>query len=474
MPSLPQHSLTEIAARIADGSISSEQATAACLDRIARHDSGISAFRSIHATQALEQARAADIQRARGLALPLLHGVPLAHKDMFYRQGEESTCGSIIRRGWKAPVTAEALRRMDQSGSVTLGRLNMSEFAVGPIGLNAHYGPTRNPHNPAHVSGGSSSGPAAAVAAGFCFGALGSDTGASIRIPAAACGIVGLKPSLGRISTAGTMPLSSTLDVVGPVARTVADVALLTAILAAPADSELTTAAHPDILNALTSHLPGIRLGVPLGFLAEGLDREIERALQSAVAMSGALGLTKHHVETSVFGDAFAIYRDIFGAEASSFHRHYLETRAADYSPQVRARLLAGQKVSTETYIAAMRARSRLQQRVMQDVFNQIDVLIAPVLAIPVPTIADVDVGDDPRMMEVVMGFLRLTSGVNVLGLPALSIPAGFTRNGLPVAIQLIGPPWSESLLLRVGHALEQAIGISPLAPLQSDASQPV
>lgn len=467
MSSLTELSLTEMAARIADGSVSSEQATAACLSRIAQHDAGINAFRSVLTTQAMEQARAADIRRAKGSPLPLMHGVPLAHKDMFYRQGEESTCGSVIRRGWRAPVTAEALRRMDQSGTVTLGRLNMSEFAVGPIGLNGHYGPTRNPHERAHVSGGSSSGPAAAVAAGFCFGALGSDTGASIRIPAAACGIVGLKPSLGRISTAGTMPLSTTLDVVGPLARTVPDVALLTAILAAPADDELTTSAHPEILDALTANLPRIRLGVPTGFLAEGLDPEIERALDSAIELSRSLGIASHPVDTAVFGDAFAIYRDIFGAEASAFHRHYLETRAGEYSPQVRARLLAGRSVPTETYVAAMGTRARLQQRVMQDVFSAVDVLIAPVLAVPVPTIADVDVGDGPRMMEVVLSFLRLTSGVNVLGLPALSIPAGFTRNGLPVAVQLIGPPWSESLLLKVGSAFEKAIGILPMAKLQ-------
>lgn len=456
------HSLTEIAARIADGSVSSEEVTADCLDRIVRHDAGINAFRAVQGERALEQARAADAHRAKGLPLPLLHGVPLAHKDMFYRQGEESTCGSIIRRGWKAPVTSEALRRMDQAGSVTLGRLNMSEFAVGPIGLNAHYGPTRNPHNTAHVSGGSSSGPAAAVAAGFCYGALGSDTGASIRIPAAACGIVGLKPSLGRVSTAGTMPLSSTLDVVGPLARTVADVALLTAILAAPADDQLTTAAHPEIFHALEADLQGVRLGRPAGFLTKDLDPEIEQALEGAIEVSGTLGLPAHQVDTSVFGDAFAIYRDIFGAEASSFHLQYLETRAQDYSPQVRARLLAGRAVTIETYSAAMRRRAQLQQRAMSEVFSTVDVLAAPVLAIPVPTIAEADVGDGPRMMEVVGGFLRLTSGVNVLGLPALSVPVGFTRNGLPVAIQLIGALWSESLLLRVGHAFEQAIG--PLA----------
>ena len=462
MSSLTELPLTAIAARIADGSVSSEAVTAGCLDRIERLDAGINAFQAVSAERALEQARAADTLRKTGRPLPLLHGVPLAHKDMFYRQGEESTCGSIIRRGWTAPVTADVLRRLDGAGAVTLGRLNMSEFAVGPIGLNAHYGPTRNPHNPDHVSGGSSSGPAAAVASAMCFGALGSDTGASIRIPAACCGIVGLKTSLGRISIAGTMPLSSTLDVVGPLARTVADAALLTAILAAPADPELETDAHAELLHALDGDLPEIRFGVPKGFLAESLHPDVERCLDNAIAVSKALGLAPQPVETSAFGDAFAIYRNIFGAEASAFHRHYLDIRPEDYSPQVRARLLAGRDVSTETYIGAMRERSALQQRVMCDVFSTVDVLIAPVLAIPVPAIAEVDVGDGPLMMEVISGFLRLTSGVNVLGLPALSIPVGLTGNGLPAAVQLIGPPWSEALLLRLGHAFEQALATAP------------
>ena len=462
MSQLTELPLTTIAGLIRDGSVSSEQATAACLERIARLDPGINAFQATTAERALEQARTADRHRRKGLPLPLLHGVPLAHKDMFYREGEESTCGSIIRLGWKAPVTADVLRRLDGAGAVSLGRLNMSEFAVGPIGLNAHHGPTRNPHNPGHVSGGSSSGPAAAVASSMCFGALGSDTGASIRIPAACCGIVGLKTSLGRISTAGTMPLSTTLDVVGPLARTVADVALLTAILAAPADPQLGTDAHPELLHALGGGLPEIRFGAPTGFLSEGLDPDVERILGHAVAVSKTLGLSQRPIETSAFGEAFAIYRNIFGAEASAFHRHYLETRPQDYSPQVRARLLAGREVSTETYVGAMRERARLQQRVMCDVFSAVDVLVAPVLTIPVPTIAEVDVGDGPRMMEVISGFLRLTSGVNVLGLPALSIPVGVTGNGLPAAIQLIGPPWSEALLLRIGHAFEQALATVP------------
>jgi aspartyl-tRNA(Asn)/glutamyl-tRNA(Gln) amidotransferase subunit A len=220
--------LSEVAAAIRRRDLSSTEATSHCLGQIAKRDQFINAFAAINEELAMHQARSADDALARGNTSQLLHGVPLAHKDMFYRFGDESACGSLIRRGWLAPATAEVLKRLDSAGSVTLGRLNMSEFALGPIGLNHHNGATRNPWNTDYVSGGSSSGPAAAVASGFCFGALGSDTGASIRVPAAACGLVGLKTTLGWISTAGTMPLSSSLDVIGPLGRSVADVALLT------------------------------------------------------------------------------------------------------------------------------------------------------------------------------------------------------------------------------------------------------
>ena len=460
MTSVTDLSLIEVAASIRQGALSSEAVTKACLDRIARLNPAINAFIAIDAERALEHARAADARKAAGGSLGPLHGVPLAHKDMFYRAGEESTCGSIIRRGWKAPATADVLARLDRAGAITLGRLAMSEFAVGPIGLNAHYGPTRNPWNLAHVSGGSSSGPGAAVAAGLAFGALGSDTGASIRVPASACGVVGLKASAGLISTAGTMPLSSTLDVVGPIGRTVADVALLTSILAAPADQDLSTDAHPAFLAAATTTNPlnrNLRIGLPQNFFTDDLHPDVRDRFRELISILQGLGLATVEVDATPFAEGESLYGTIFGAEAAAFHSAFLQSRAADYSPQVRARLERGRTVLQQDYVAALARRSDLLRRTLNEVYDKVDVLIAPVLAAPPPTIAEVDVGDGERMIEVIRGFLRLTSPVNVLALPALSIPFGVAANGLPIGFQLIGTPWSDPDILRLGRAIEKA-----------------
>ena len=461
--------LTEVAARIRAGTLTSEETTRACLERIEKVGPPINAFVAVEAERAIAQSRAADASLRAGHLVGPLHGVPLAHKDMFYRAGEESACGSLIRRGWKAPVTADTLVRLDRAGAVTLGRLGMSEFAIGPIGLNVHYGPVRNPWNTAHVSGGSSSGPAAAVASRLAFGAMGSDTGASIRVPAAACGVVGLKPSVGLIERAGTMPLSSTLDVVGPIARTVRDVALLTAVLAAPADIDLTTAVHPAFRIAAAGNgapPPGLRVGIPCNFFVDDLDPQIVDLFKGACHILRDLRLSVVEVDASAFAAAGQLYGTIFGAEASALHARLLDERSQDYSPQVRARLQSGRAVSAEAYVAALAERARLLPRVLAEVFGLVDVVVAPVLSRPVPTLSAVDVGAGPQMTEVIGWFLRLTSPVNVLGLPALSVPAGFTSDGLPFGIQLISTPWADPLLLELGSAFERAAGLSAAPPL--------
>jgi aspartyl-tRNA(Asn)/glutamyl-tRNA(Gln) amidotransferase subunit A len=450
--------LSEVATAIRRRDLSSMEATSHCLNLIAQRDQIINAFAAVDEDRALRQARAADDALASGNTNGLLHGVPLAHKDMFYRLGEESACGSLIRRGWLAPTTAEVLKRLDSAGSVTLGRLNMSEFALGPVGLNHHNGATRNPWDTDYVSGGSSSGPAAAVASGLCFGALGSDTGASIRVPAAACGLVGLKTTLGWISTTGTMPLSSSLDVIGPLGRSVADVALLTAILAVPADEELTAPANPAFLRI--DRIAGdrrVKIGIPAAYFLDSLDPEIEEKYDEARAVFRELGFELISVDTSAFAEAALQYGDILGFEAAAFHSQWLTSRPEDYSPHVRARLEQAQTVTENSYVAALAARQALLVRVLSDVFRNCDAVLAPVLGSPVPTVADADVDDGPRMTEIVSSFLRLTKPVNVLGLPALSLPAGFTKNGLPSGIQLIGAPWSDPGLLALAHAYEKA-----------------
>ncbi len=458
--------LTEAAAAIRAGVLTSRALTRACLDRIERIDPRLNAFISVDAEGAMAQAAAADAARAAGETLCALHGVPLAHKDMFYRAGQPRPCGSRIRAGWIADSTASVLRRLDAAGAITLGRLGMSEFAVGPLGVNAHYGAVRNPWNTDHVSGGSSSGPGAAGAAGLCFGALGSDTGASIRMPAAACGVVGLKPTYGLVSRAGAMPLSHSLDVVGPLARTVADVALLASVIAGPdAADPPSLAAPPGLIPPVPPPLcPGLRVAVPTSFFTDDLAPEIAAMLANAAETLRALGCATVAVPMPALLEAVAIYPLILGAEAASIHGPWLRERPRDYAPQVRGRLLAGLRVSGADYVTALRARAGLLDRLLAEVFAHADVILAPVWSQPPPRIAQIEAQSVPDAASAVGAVLRPTAPANVLGLPALAVPLGMISSGVPTGAQLIGRPWSEPTLLALGHAYQTRFGPPAIA----------
>ncbi len=453
--------LTEAAAALRAGRVTSAALTRDCLDVIERDNPRLNAFIAVDAEGALAQARAADRARADGNPLGPLHGVPLAHKDMFYRAGGETACGSRIRQGWIADSTATVLQRLDAAGAVTLGRLGMSEFAVGPLGLNAHFGAVRNPWNPERVSGGSSSGPGVAVASGMCFGALGSDTGASIRVPAAACGVAGLKPTYGLVSRANCMPLSHSLDVVGPLARTVADVALLTSVIAGADEADpASLSAPPGLVPAAPGALPpGLRIGVPASYFTDDLDPEMAALLAACHARLGELGCTLVSIAIPAFGEAAQLYPVILGAEAASIHGAWLRERPGDYAPQVRGRLLAGLRIPGADYVTALRARAGLLRRVMEEVFSRVDAIAAPVWSRPPPRIADVEHETVPQAARTVSGVLRATLPANVLGLPALALPVGMTSAGVPAGAQLIGKPWSDPLLLALGHAYQTRFG---------------
>ncbi len=460
-------SLTEAAAALRSGAVTSQALTRDCLDRIGRDNPRLNAFIAFDGEAAMAQAQAADRARAGGQPLGPLHGVPLAHKDMFYRSGAETTCGSRIRTGWIAGSTATVLQKLDAAGAVTLGRLGMSEFAVGPLGLNAHFGAVRNPWNTERVSGGSSSGPGAAVASGLCYGALGSDTGASIRVPAAACGVAGLKPTYGLVSRAACMPLSHSLDVVGPLARTVADVALLTSVIAGPdAADPASLASPPGLVPATPGALPpGLRIGVPTSYFTDDLDPEMAALLAECHAKLAELGCTLVPIAIPAFREAAQIYGVILGGEASSIHGKWLRERPQDYAPQVRGRLLAGLQIPAADYVTALRARAGLLRRVLAEVFTQVDVIAAPIWCRLPPRIADVESETVQQAARTVGGVLRATLPANVLGLPALALPTGMTSAGVPAGAQLIGRPWSEPLLLSLGHAYQTCFGTLGLPP---------
>ncbi|MDR3469393.1 MAG: amidase [Xanthobacteraceae bacterium] len=451
-------SLTELASAIADRTISSREATQSCLDRIARLQPRLNAFMAIEPDAALAAADAADAALARGAGQGALHGVPLAHKDMYYEAGRISTCGSVIRRDFVASTTSTAVQRLKDAGSVRLGTLQMAEFAYGPTGHNAHFGPVRNPWNPDHITGGSSSGSGAAVAARLTFASLGSDTGGSIRMPAHFCGVTGLKTTVGLISRAGAMPLSHSLDTVGPLARTAEDCALLAGLMAGPDPLDPTTrdAPAPDYLAATRGTMKGLTIGIPSAYYVEDLDPDVERVLDDTIATLAHEGARIVRVTLPEQGAITAAAQLVLAVEAAGFHAKWMRERPQDYGPQVLMRLQNALAVPALTYLEALRWRGPALAAYLEAT-SGVDAVLAPAAPVPAPTIAESDVGNRPGAEAVIQRLSRFTRPVNYLGLPALCVPAGVSRSGLPIGLQIIGRPFGEAEILRVGAAFQRA-----------------
>lgn len=451
-------SLSAVAAAIADRKISSREATQSCLDRIARLQPRLNAFMAVEPEAALAAADAADAALAQGNKRGPLHGVPLAHKDMFYEAGRISTCGSAIRRDWVASTNSTALQRLKDAGTVRLGTLQMAEFAYGPTGHNAHFGPVHNPWGLDHITGGSSSGSGAAVAARLSFAALGSDTGGSIRMPAHFCGVTGLKTTVGLISRAGAMPLSHSLDTVGPLARSAEDCALLTGLMAGgdPADPTARAAAAPDCVAALRGSIKGATIGVPATFYVDELDPDVARVLGETLATLRREGAHVVRVELPDQRRLTAACQIVLAVEAAAFHQPWMKERPQDYGPQVLMRLQNALAVPALSYLEALRWRGPALAAHLAAV-NGTDAVLAPVAPVPAPTIAASDVGNRPGAEVVIQNLTRFTRPINYLGLPALAIPAGQSAAGLPIGMQLIGRPFDEATILRIGAAFQRA-----------------
>jgi aspartyl-tRNA(Asn)/glutamyl-tRNA(Gln) amidotransferase subunit A len=459
-------SLTAVAKAIAEKTVSSHEVTRSCLHRIAQWQPRLNAFMALEAEQALKAADEADAALAKGNAKGVLHGVPLAHKDMYYETGKVVTCGSKIRRDFVATTTSTALQRLKDAGTVRLGTLQMAEFAYGPTGHNAHYGPVHNPWNVDHITGGSSSGSGSAVAARLTFAALGSDTGGSVRMPAHFCGVTGLKTTVGRVSRAGAMPLSQSLDTVGPLAQSAEDCALLMGLMAGadPQDPTAATLPVPDYIAATKGSLKGIRIGVPTAFYVDDLDSEVARVLDETVATLKREGAEIVKVELPDQRQLSSASQLVLAVEAAAFHKRWMIERLEDYGAQVRMRLENGLAVPAVTYLEAMRWRGPALSAHNAAVAG-VDAVIAPVSPIPAPTIAETDVGGGPGAEAVIQRLTRFTRPVNYLGVPSLSIPSGFTRSGLPVGMQLIGRSFDEATLLRIGAAFQRATDFHARVP---------
>jgi aspartyl-tRNA(Asn)/glutamyl-tRNA(Gln) amidotransferase subunit A len=451
-------SLIEVASGIAHKRFSSREVTQSCLDRIAQWQPRLNAFMAIETDAALAAADAADAKLAKGNHRGVLHGVPLAHKDMYYDAGHVVTCGSKIRRDFTATTTSTALQRLKDAGTVRLGSLQMAEFAYGPTGHNSHYGAVPNPWAIDHITGGSSSGSGAAVAARLTFAALGSDTGGSIRMPAHFCGVTGLKTTYGRISRAGAMPLSQSLDTVGPLARNVEDCALLLGLMAGadPEDPTAIAGPLPDYTAATKASIKGLTIGVPTAFYVDDLDPEVARVLDETIAVFKREGASIVEVELPDQRQLTAACQLVLAVEAAAFHKRWLIERPQDFGPQVLMRLQNGLAIPGVSYLEAMRWRGPALAAHHAAVAG-VDAVLAPVAPVAAPTIADSDVGNSPDAEAVIQRLTRFTRPINYLGLPSLAIPSGFTRGGLPVGMQLIGRSFDEAMLLRVGAAFQRA-----------------
>jgi aspartyl-tRNA(Asn)/glutamyl-tRNA(Gln) amidotransferase subunit A len=452
--------LTELARAIRAGKLSPVALTRAYLDRIARLDGALRAFITVDGDGALAAATALEREAAAGAWRGPLHGVPLAHKDLCLIPGLPTSCGTLTSDYFVGAPPCTAVTRLVAAGALTLGKLNMTELALGPFGDNAHHGDVQNPWRVGHVSGGSSSGSGAAVAAGLAAGALGTDTGGSIRLPAACCGLVGLKPTYGRVSRAGVMPLSWSYDHVGPLARTVRDAALLLGVIAGhdPLDATSSRQPVPDYLAALEGDVRGLRLGVAGGFYADRLDAEVSRAMAEAVVALRGLGAA---VETVTVPDprpvVSACSNVMVRAEAAVIHSRILKERPGELQPAVRDRMAPGLTVTAYEYLQGQRLRARFTREFIDDVFSRMDVLVTPTIPEPAPALAAAKAGSVAEVIARMGRFSRLTRPFNALGLPALSVPCGASADGRPLALQLVGRPFDEATLLRVGQAYEDA-----------------
>jgi aspartyl-tRNA(Asn)/glutamyl-tRNA(Gln) amidotransferase subunit A len=458
--------LTDLAAAIATRKVSAVEATAACLERIARLDGRLRAFITLDAEGALARARALDADLSGGRSHGPLHGVPLAYKDLCHVPGLPTSCGTKTAEYFTSEVPCTAVARLAAAGAVTLGKLNMTELALGPFGDNPHHGNVDNPHRRGHAAGGSSSGSGAAVAAGLAFGALGSDTGGSIRLPAACCGIVGVKPTYGRVSRAGAMPLSWSLDHLGPMTRTVRDAALMLELIAGADPHDTTASARPvgPLVAGLDRAPAGLRVALPENFYFDGVTAEVRAAVEGAARLLEARGARVHTLRLPDPAPLADVANILARSESAVIHARVARERPHELGGAVRSRLEVGFHISAHDYLQAGRLRARLTREFVAEVFGEVDAVLAPTIPEPAPVLAEVTAGPVDEIVRRMGRFSRLTRPFNALGLPVVSLPCGASADGRPLGLQIVGRPFDEATVLRLAHAVEQAGASRPPA----------
>jgi aspartyl-tRNA(Asn)/glutamyl-tRNA(Gln) amidotransferase subunit A len=442
--------------------LSSGELTTACLKRIEQFNPQLNAFITVMAERAAQDAKAVDQDIANGKWRGPLHGIPVGLKDLFDTAGVRTTAASAIFADRVPSEDAEVVRRLKSAGAVIVGKLNMHEFAYGDTSAQSHFGPVRNPWNLDRVAGGSSGGSGAAVAADLCYGALGSDTGGSVREPAAWCGIVGLKPTYGLVSTRGVIPLSWSLDHVGPICRSVTDAALMLQAIAGydPLDINSVNTVLPDFVKGMTRKVSSLRIGIPRAVFYESLHPEIEHAITEALGVLRGLTASTRDVELPAYKTL-----PVVAAEAYTYHAPYFTKTPQLYQPMTRRRLEGGKTITTTAYIEGRRELERLR-RAVNDVFATVDVLVTPTTPILPPAVAEAvaDPGTPPP--GGVASSLRNTQPFDIYGLPSISIPCGFSRDGMPIGLEISGPRLGEPIVLALAHAYEQATDWHKRIPL--------
>jgi len=456
---LPTATLWEASELVRTRKVSPRELTAACLARIEQLNPTLNAFITVTAEQATADAQRAEAEIMKGRWRGPLHGIPVGLKDLFDTAGVRTTGGSG-QFAERVPVEdADAVRRLKAAGAVILGKQNLHELGLGATSAASHFGPVRNPWNRDYVAGGSSGGSAAAVAASLCYGALGTDTGGSVRLPASFCGTVGLKPTYGRVSTRGVLPLSWSLDHVGPLTRSVLDAAVLLQAIAGydANDPNSVDRPVPALTAAIRRSPASLRVGVPKDYFSTGLHAEVQTAVERAIDVLSKLTAGVQEVAVPVTPQ---VNLDVMLAEGYAFHAARVRETPQLFQPPVLGRLRGGEAVSTATYINRRRELDQLR-RAAPSLFAHVDLLVTPTIpSLPIPI---VQAQDDQAGTAL---FARNTRPFNAYGLPAVSVPCGFAKNGLPIGLQIVGPPWGEEAVLRLAHAFEQTTASQTRRPV--------
>jgi aspartyl-tRNA(Asn)/glutamyl-tRNA(Gln) amidotransferase subunit A len=468
MSELLDMTLAEAARLVRARKVSPVDLVQASLARIAAHDGVLKSFITVFEEQAMQVAKAAELLSGAGHELGPLQGIPVALKDNVAVRGTRTTAGSKVLADWLPAEDAMVTTKLRQAGAIFIGKTNMHEFAWGGTSANPHYGAVRNPWDTTRFPAGSSGGSAVAVASRFCFGAVGTDTGGSIRLPSAVNGIVGLRPSYGRVSNHGVVPLAWSMDTVGPMARTVEDCALMFGAMAGfdAKDAGSALRVCDDYMHGLAAGCKGLRIGVVPGYFFEHLQAPVREGVEAALATFVELGAQLVDVDILNIQGNVSAQLTIESAEPSAYHQRNLRERPQDYGDDVRTLLEVGEMLLATHYLQAQRYRSLLRSEFIE-AFRSVDVFICPTLPFTATrmgeTMVEIEAGQPEDMLAAIMQFTGIAS---LTGLPALNVPCGFDPDGLPMGMQIIGRPFDESTLFRVGHAFQQVTSFHQRAPV--------